>query len=161
MAASKFPIEAGHITMFARAIGDANPAYDVLRTDAREMLAPPTFVTASAQFDPDYPLRPKPGGDGWFGSGGTSSGEKPVAGQPVRKGGGGLHAEQHYEYRRPLRPGMVLTAKPGQGKSWEKQNRQGNTLHFNESVTEYFDQDGELVVVARAVSVKPAPAGGK
>ncbi|HEX8803386.1 MAG TPA: MaoC family dehydratase N-terminal domain-containing protein, partial [Acidimicrobiales bacterium] len=70
MAAERFPVEEGHVLMFARAIGDAEPA---LGDPGAEVLAPPTFVMASAQFDPDYPLRPRPGRT-WFGSGGTPSG---------------------------------------------------------------------------------------
>ena len=63
MAVDKFPIEAGHIMLFARSIGDANPIYydaeHAKETEAGAVIAPPTFVQASAQFDPDYFLRPK------------------------------------------------------------------------------------------------------
>src|SRR5262245_41264218 len=111
MAVDRFPIEAGHIMLFARAIGDPNPIY----YDPARAIAPPTFVQASAQFDPDYGLRPKIGKT-WFGSGKTASGLQrpaPSEGSPggsaggggggERRGGGGtgLHAEQHYEYHRP------------------------------------------------------------
>ena len=62
MAAKTFPIEAGHIMMFARAVGDPNPVYydedAAKKTEAGGIIAPPTFVQASAQFDPDYFLRP-------------------------------------------------------------------------------------------------------
>ncbi|HJP52193.1 MAG TPA: MaoC family dehydratase N-terminal domain-containing protein, partial [Pseudomonadales bacterium] len=65
MAADKFPIEAGHIMMFARSIGDANEIYydeDYAKsTEPGCTIAPPTFVQASAQFDPNYFLRPKIG----------------------------------------------------------------------------------------------------
>ena len=65
MAIERFPMEAGHVLMFARAIGDPNPVYADTERGAgvrgRRHPAPPTFVTASAQFDPDYPLRPKAG----------------------------------------------------------------------------------------------------
>ena len=71
MAVDKFPIEAGHIMLFARSIGDANPIYydaeHAKETEAGAVIAPPTFVQASAQFDPDYFLRPKIGEE-WFGS---------------------------------------------------------------------------------------------
>ena len=150
MAVEKFPVEAGHILMFARSIGDTNPAYDPLQRD--EVIAPPTFVQASAQFDPDYPLRPKPG-QPWFGSG-----KEPTGVRPGESGGGGnkgtLHAEQHFVYHRQLRPGDVLRATTKEGRSWEKEGRRGGTLSFTESVTEYRDQDGELVVTARGVGVR-------
>ena len=58
MSVEKFPVEAGHILLFARAIGDKNPVY---YGEAGDVIAPPTFVQASAQFDPEYFLRPKIG----------------------------------------------------------------------------------------------------
>jgi acyl dehydratase len=157
MAVKRFPVEAGHILMFARSIGDPNPVYEdeehARGTEAGAIIAPPTFVQASAQFDPDYFLRPKPGqpvvrlregadrGDEGAGSGGGG-------------GGGGLHAEQHYEYHRPLRAGDVLTATTTPGTTWEKEGRRAGKLVFSESVTEYRDQDGELVVTARGIGVR-------
>ncbi|MDA8342464.1 MAG: MaoC family dehydratase, partial [Actinomycetota bacterium] len=69
MAAERFPVESGHVMMFARAIGDPNPIYVdpdyAATTEVGHVIAPPTFVQASAQFDPDYPLRPKIG-ERWF-----------------------------------------------------------------------------------------------
>ena len=54
------------------AMGDDNPVYvDDAYARASEvgaLIAPPTFVQASAQFDDEYPLRPKIGA-AWFGSG--------------------------------------------------------------------------------------------
>ena len=91
MAKITFPVEASHIMMFARAIGDENPAYHdaekAKQTDAGGIVVPPTFPQAVAQFDPDYHLRPKPG-QPWFGSGKTPSG---IEGKPASSGG--LHAE--------------------------------------------------------------------
>jgi len=142
----RFPVEEGSITLFARAIGDPNPVY---YGDPDQMIAPPTYVQASAQFDPDYPLRPKLG-EPWFGSGKNPSGVTRSGGDG--KGGVGLHAEQHFEYHRVLRPGDVLTAKTRPGEQWEKQGRSGK-LVFNEHITEYFDAAGDLVVTARGVSV--------
>jgi hypothetical protein len=144
--AIEFPVEAGHILMFQRAIGESEP-----RTD----LAPPTFVQASAQYDPDYPLRPKVG-EPWFGSGGTPTGatKSPVSGDGGDGGGGtGLHAEQRYEYHRPVRAGDVLTATTRSGNRWTKTGRRGGTLNFMEMVTEYRDQNGDLVVTATSVGV--------
>ena len=147
MAVERFPIEEGHIASFARAIGDANPAY--YGTDA---VAPPTFVQASAQWDEDYFLRPKIGGD-WFGSG-RGPGGAPSGSGGGSGGGTGLHAEQHYEYTRPVRVGDVLTATVLPGKTWEKEGRRAGKLVFSETVIEFRDQDGELVVTARGVGVR-------
>lgn len=147
MAVDRFPVEAGHIMLFARSIGDKNPVY---YGDGGEVIAPPTFVQASAQFDPDYNLRPKIG-EPWFGSGKTATGVSPDAGGGVK---GGLHAEQHYEYHRQLKAGDVLSATTKPGKTWEKEGKRAGKLKFAESVTEYRDQNGELVVTARSVGVQ-------
>ena len=69
-------------------------------------------------------------------------------------GGGGLHAEQHFEYHRPLRAATCSPARCKPGNTWEKQGRRGGKLVFSESVTEYRDQNGELVVTARGVGVR-------
>ena len=72
MAIDKFLIEASHIMMFARSIGDDNPIYydEEYKSESgcEGIIAPPTFAQSSAQFDPDYFLRPKTGGRGWFGN---------------------------------------------------------------------------------------------
>ncbi|HET9733229.1 MAG TPA: MaoC family dehydratase N-terminal domain-containing protein [Acidimicrobiales bacterium] len=160
MAVERFPIEAGHIMMFARAVGDTNPVYHdeeaAKAAGFSGVIAPPTFVQASAQFDPDYFLRPKPG-QKWFGSGRQPTGidrESSGGGGGGRGGGGGLHAEQHYEYHRPLVAGDVLTATTRPGRTWEKEGRRAGKLVFSESVTEYRDQNGELVITARGVGVR-------
>ena len=155
MAVEKFPVEASHILMFARSVGDFNEIYSdeeyAKTTEPESIIAPPTFVQASAQFDPDYFLRPKPG-KLWFGSGKEPTGMKKEAGSGGS--GGGLHAEQHYEYHRHPKPGDILTATEKPGKKWEKQGKRSGKLLFSETVTEYRDQSGELVVTARSVGVQ-------
>lgn len=154
----RFPVEAGHIMMFARALGETNPIYsdpDVAAlSEFGKILAPPTFVQAGAQFNPAYPLRPRPGRP-WF------SPAKPAAdagNQPsesaTRRRSGGLHAEQHFEYHRPVLAGdtLLVTARPGD--RWTKDGRRGGSLEFSESITEYRDAEGLIVVTARGVSVK-------
>ncbi len=157
MAIEKFPVEASHIMMFARAIGDGNPIYyDEKFAKTAEpggIIAPPTFIQASAQFDPDYFLRPKIG-QPWFGSGKEPTGIKAGSSGDTGGGGRGLHAEQHYEYHRHLRPGDVLTATIKPGKKWEKEGRRSGKLVFSETIIEFRDQKGELVVTARGVGVQ-------
>ena len=157
MAADKFPIEAGHIMMFARSVGDANEIYYdedyAAKTEPGTIIAPPTFVQASAQFDPDYFLRPKIGEE-WFGSAKGPTGITKREGGGGGGGGGGLHAEQHYVYHRTPKVGDVLKAETKPGKTWEKEGRRGGKLTFSESVTEYRDQNGELVVTATSVGVR-------
>lgn len=160
MAVGKFPVEASHIMMFARSVGDENQIYyddDYAKTtEPGAVIAPPTFMQASAQFDPDYFLRPQTGKD-WFGSGKEATGLKPKKEGEKKKsgggGGGGLHAEQHFEYHRHPRAGDVLTATQKPGKTWEKEGKRSGKLVFSESITEYRDQNGELVVTARGVGV--------
>lgn len=146
-----FPIEATHIMMFARAVGDPNPVYHdadaAKKTEAGSIIAPPTFPQSVAQFDPEYHLRPKHG-QKWFGS---AKGPSGIEGKPSSSGG--LHAEQHYEYHRHLKPGDVLTVETKPGKTWEKESKRAGKLTFRERITEYRDQNGELVITARGVGV--------
>ncbi len=145
----KFPVEASHIMMFARSIGDMSKEYcDPNFEGGDDIVAPPTFPQALAQFNPDYHLRLKPG-EPWFGSGASPSG---IEGKPASSGG--LHAEQHFEFERPLRAGDVLYATTKDGRSWEKESKRAGKLMFSERVIEYRDEAGELVCTARSVGVK-------
>jgi hypothetical protein len=168
MAAGRFPVEAGHVLAFTRALGAADPAGGLPQQGDP---APPTFAIAGAQFDPDYPLRPRPwtpkvrGGSGPSGSGVSPGGrvsppepaETPWHGSGggaglVTEGAGGLHAEQHFVYHRPIRVGDVLVPTTRPGETWEKQGRSGR-LRFRERITEFRDEAGRLVVTAVSVSV--------
>ncbi len=162
MAVDKFPVEASHIMMFARAVADGNRIYSdadyAATTEPGKIIAPPTFAQASAQFDPDYFLRPRIG-QPWFGSGKEPTGIKRSSSGGGGGGGGGgisggLHAEQHFEYHRHISPGDVLTATVKPGKRWEKQGKRSGKLLFAETVTEYRDQNDELVITARSVGVR-------
>ena len=158
MAADKFPIEASHIMMFARSVADDNQIYydeDYAKsTEPGKIIAPPTFAQSSAQFDPNYFLRPKIG-EPWFGSGKEATGiQRESSGGGGGGSGGGLHAEQHFEYHRHISPGDVLTGETKPGKTWDKQGKRSGKLVFSESVTEYRDQNGELVITARGVGVR-------
>jgi hypothetical protein len=146
LAKLRFPVEATHIMMFARAIFDENPVYHDAEAPGG-IIAPPSFPQSVAQFDPEYFLRPKPG-QPWFGSAAGPSG---VEGKPASSGG--LHAEQHFEYHRHIRPGDVLSAEIVPGKTWEKESKRAGKLVFRERVTEFRDQDGELVITSRSVGV--------
>lgn len=148
MAVERFPVEAGHVLTFRRALGheDAEGGADT----SPGLPVPATFVQASAQFDPGYILRPKPDEE-WFGSG---------AGPGfMATGGNGLHAEQHYEFHQPVRIGMVLSSTEREGRTWEKVGRSG-TLHFSELIVEYVDENGAPVVTATSVGVRTVAVGG-
>lgn len=161
MGINRFPVEAGHVLTFARAIGDTSASYSedaFSRTGLAGVAVPPTFVQASAQFDPDYVLRPQPGKP-WM----TDQSESEPGIGSDKPHGTVLHAEQRYKFHRPLRVGDILSATQRIGRSWEKQRRSGGRLSFTETITEYRDGDAELVVVATAVAVRvpPASAGGE
>ena len=146
-----FPVEASHIMMFARSIGDENAVYhDAELAKGAEVggiIAPPTFTAAVAQFNPDA-SRPKPG-EKWFGSGKTPSGIDGKA-----PSAGGLNAEQHFEYFRPVRAGEVLTSETRPGKTWERESKRAGKLMFSDRITDFRDEKGELVVSVRSVSVR-------
>lgn len=157
-----FHVDRTAIMLFASAIGETNKIYyDAAYAEATPLghvIAPPSFPTASSQWDGGYFLRgvrqipepvPRPE---------PTAQEKEARAQ--RSGGiaRGLHAEQHYHYHRPVEPGMQLTVTTQRGKSWSKEGRRGGTLHFSETVTEYRDEDGVLVVTARSIGVQTSKA---
>lgn len=139
-----FPVEALHVRTFGRAVGDVHA------DDASYDVAPPTFVIASAQADPAFPLRPVPG-ERWYGSGREATGYGP---DDVDPAAGVLYAEQHFDVERPVRVGDVLTPTVRPGRTWEKEGRRGGTLSFFEEITEYRDADDALVVTGTLVGVR-------
>lgn len=153
----EFRVDRTGILLFASALGETNPIYYddayAKATPLGSVIAPPTFAISSAHWNPDYGLRgirkipaPRP---------------KPAA--PAERGGGGgggggslarvLHGEQRFEYHEPIRPGMTLTVTTKPGKTWTKEGKRGGSLRFSESVSEYRDEAGELVVTATSVGV--------
>lgn len=149
----RFPVEMGHVLAFARAIGDHNPAFvgaDEAAAGCAEGIAPPTFVAASAHFDPDYPLRPRPGQE-WVGD---------PSQPPTSPSGSRLLAERHFDLHRPVRVGETLTVETRDGRSWQKAGRRG-TLEFAELIADYFDDDGVLVVTQKTVFVTVSRQAGE
>ena len=166
MAEYQFPVDASQIMLFARAVGDQNPIYHDAAyagtTEPGGVIAPPTFVQAAAQYDPNFPLRPRIG-EPWFGSGREATGVKAKPKTEGEKGGVGqssrvLHAEQKYRYYKPIRPGDVLTVTTRAGRRWEKEGRRGGSLKFSEAITEFRNQAGELVVTSTMVGVETGQA---
>ena len=156
----EMPIEATHIMMFARAIGDINPIYRDPKygaaSEAESIIAPPTFARSVAQFDPGYGLRLKHG-EKWFGSGRHASG---LSGKAPSSGG--LHAEQHFEYHQHIKPGDQLSMTSRDGDSWQKDSRRAGKLRFQETIYEFRNQNDVLVITMRSVVVhteKPVEQG--
>jgi len=142
----RFPIEYGNVLAFRRAIGQ--PDGDALTAPLDALAAPPTYVTAAHHFDPESRLRPREGAR-WVTAPSRDEEQQPTSNSRI------LHAEQHYEYHRPVRSGQVLTVSTREGETWTKEGRRG-LMTFLEILTEYRDQDGELLVTGRAVRVELA-----
>ena len=154
-----FPVEAGHIMLFARSVGDENPIYHdaeyAKTTEVGGIIAPPTFERVWAQWDPANVLRPTPG-QPWFGSAAGPTGLPQKGSDDEGDGGGGgrgLHAEQRYVYHRPVLAGETLTARTRPGKTWTKEGKRAGSMTFREQIIELFDQQNEIVVTATSVSV--------
>ena len=149
-----FPVDRSAILTFAAAIGETNPIYwdaaAAQRTPLGDVIAPPTFGVSSAHWNPNYGLR------------GTRKipprVETPSSETKARSGGGGglarvLHGEQRFAYHKPLQPGMKLRVVTRPGNAWEKEGKKGGKLRFTETITEYRDESGDLVLVATSVGV--------
>lgn len=128
----RFTVERGHVALFARALGDLDAGYP----DGGEPRIPPTFLSASALFDPESGSRPRPSG----------------APLPARRGG--VAAEAHFEYHRPVRIGDEFVVSRRPGATWQKSGRRGGTLTFTETITEFRDAEGEVAVTVRRVAVR-------
>ncbi|WP_454883164.1 FAS1-like dehydratase domain-containing protein [Sphingomonas oryzagri] len=144
----QFPVEASQIMLFARAIGYAEPPFDAPGGGA--MMAPPTFTETLQQFIPGYHARPDPRKP-WIGSG-----RDPTGLPAAPSGETTLHAEQHFEYHRPIQAGDKLVATTRAGRAWEKDGRSGR-MHFFERVTEFRDASGNPVVTSTLVGVTIRP----
>lgn len=133
------PVEPGLLFVFARSTGDHDPVFEQQLSipSGQEVVAPPTFVRAAEHFDVNGEFRLWPGGE------------------PVPEGGGSgrLHAEQHFEYLKPLIAGDRLTAHTYAGRTWSKVGRSG-PLTFAEVHTDFYDSTGDVVIRTRKVSVR-------
>ncbi len=52
-----------------------------------------------------------------------------------------------------MRPGDVLSATVEPGDNWEKYSKRAGTLKFSETVSQYRDRSGEVIVTASRVGV--------
>jgi acyl dehydratase len=154
MADHEFPVDRTAILTFAAALGETNPIYwdeaYAKATPLGGVIAPPTFGVASAHWNPSHALR------------GVrripSAPERPQARRSESAGDGAsltrvLHGEQRFVYHQPIRAGMRLRVAARPGRSWEKEGKRGGKLRFSETVTEYRDERGELVVTATSVGI--------
>ena len=115
----RFPVEEGHILLFARAVGDTEPRLRRcgLRRDHRGgwRHRPADVRAVRRPVRPGLPAaarsRARRGSDRAATRRGQPAGRTVASGGGGGGGsGGGLHAEQEFHYHRPLRPGDVLSA---------------------------------------------------
>lgn len=131
-----FEVDKSKIREFVQALGDNNPIYrddEAARAVALPgIVAPPTFPTVFKM----------------WGEGGSSPHIKAMGGNVL----GLLHGGEEYEYYGLIRPGDVIT---GQTKvvSIEEKESRGGHLDIVVLQTDYHNQRGELVVVARTTIV--------
>ncbi len=72
-----------------------------------------------------------------------------------------LHGEQEYVFHGPLpRAGQTLTVSDRVEDRFEKPGRRGGTMRFAVVVTEYRNEEGELVAEARATYIETARRAG-
>jgi hypothetical protein len=137
------PVDPTQVYIFARSVGDEDPCFDVQLSAERgtPLVTPPTFVRALDHFDPESTTRPT------------------LPKQEAGRGGrtDTVHAEQHFEYFQPFRAGDRVVVETFPGNAWTKEGRSGR-LQFTETVSEYRNQGGDLLVRARKVSVRTTSA---
>jgi len=155
MAEFEFPVDRSAILDFAAALGETNPIYwdeaHARATPLGAVIAPPTFAVVSAHWNPDHLFRgvrriPAPE----RGAGERRARER-AEGEPILSRV--LHGEQRFVYHQPIRAGMRLRVSMRPGKTWEKEGKRGGKLRFSESISEYRDERGELVVTAISVGI--------
>jgi len=155
--AYEFPVDRTAILSFAASLGETNPIYwdeaYARGTPLGGVIAPPTFPAASAHWNPFAGLR----GVRRIPAAPPRAERAPSGGEGVTRGGGSLarllHGEQRFEYHQPLRAGARLRVESRPGKSWEKEGKRGGKLRFTETITEYRDEQGALVVTATSVGI--------
>ena len=134
-----FPIEAGKIAEFARAIKSDDSVYlDREAADAAgfaNVLAPPTYGMVSAFFS------------------GPSS--RPPIDIDMRYA---LHAEQEFEYLAPVVATDVLTGVTRLTEEYEKEGRRGGRMKFYTFETTYTNQANEKVLLVRQILLQTSGA---
>ncbi len=130
-----FPIEFGKVREFTRATATREPAY------ADGSVTPPTFLMAAAFWQT---RTNSPWGDHKLNQART------------------LHAEQEFVFQGPPPPvGMTLRGQARIDKRYAKEGKRGGTLTFSEIVTEFRDDQGQLVAEVRATLVETSKVAGR
>ena len=156
-----FPVDLTTIMLFASALGETNRIYYdepyARETPLGGVVAPPTFAFAAHLWEPGYYLRgvrriPAPA---------EPDASPDTGGAPAQPPGDlrrALHGEIHFEYHKPIRPGMRLRVTTRPGRAWEKTGQRSGTMRLVETITEYWDEHNEPVVTTRSISIYPSNA---
>jgi len=131
--ATRLWVEYGKIREVARVLQDENPVYQ----DPGRCVAPPTFLMTIAH---------------WLGD---LAATRPGVRLDMRRV---LHGEQEFEYRQPIRPGDVLTARSRVQDVYEKPGKRGGQMLFVLGETEFTNQRGEVVAYMRNTLIQTAGA---
>jgi acyl dehydratase len=129
-------VELGKVREFARAIKDDNSVYFDEERAKREQggVMPPLTFTMT---------------QGFWGEGG------PKLDLDFRRL---LHGGQEFEYRKPVYAGDRLTATGRVADVYKKPGKRGGEMTFAVLETEYKNQKGEIVLVARSTLIETAKA---
>jgi acyl dehydratase len=131
-------IEAGKIREFAKAIKDRNPLYfdeGLAKAERGGIMPPPTFLMTLAHWDD---------GEG-----------QPYVKLDTRRI---LHGEQEFEYYKPIYVGDTLTAVTRVANVFEKTGGRGGTMTFVVMDTDFTNQKGDKVAVARSTLIETGQA---
>ncbi len=131
-----FPVEAGKVREFAKAVlDDDNPLYwdaDYARSQGlKAPIVPPTFVQAASFWRPQS--------------------SQAGAGLNMLRV---LHGEQEFDYLHPVYVGDVLTVTTAKVDEFSKTGRRGGTMTFIVNETTYTNQDGQVCVKARSTTIE-------
>ena len=144
----RFPVEAGKISEFARAIHDDNAVYREPAAAAAAgfaaVPAPPTFTVSAVNFYPDEELE-------------KAGGIVGVLGLDLPRVLGG---EQSWTYTRVPCAGEVLTADIRVAAIERKAGRQGGEMVIVTTEMEFVDKDGKPVVTQRNTIIETAKTVG-
>jgi len=143
-------IDPGAVSVFARALHDANPVFrsEAAATEAgfAAVPAPPTFTFAMAHAGAFPDLQPSDGAGRLMPPGGLATEDG------YSRDGLYLHGEQHFTYHRTPEVGDVLEGRMRVSEPIEKQGSRGR-MELTYMDTEWRDLEGRPVVTERIVSI--------
>ena len=132
------PVEWSKVREFARAIKDPNPVYfepEVAKKECGGIPIPPTFLVNAS-----------------FWQGAESMLDLKIDTRRI------LHGEQEFEFFKPILVGDILTGVARVADVYEKAGGRGGKMTFVAVETEYKNQKGEKVALARSVVIETGQA---